>query len=769
MPAPSSAEDLLELIRKSGVVDERKLATHIQRLRESGQMPAEPVRLATQLVRDGVLTHFQAEQFLQGKWRRFTIGKYRVLERLGSGGMGSVYLCEHTLMRRRVAVKVLPTNKANDPSALERFYREARAVAALDHPNIVRAYDIDQDENLHFLVMEHVDGSSLQEIVKRTGPMDVLRAIHYIRQSALGLQHAHDTAGLVHRDIKPGNILVDRNGIVKILDMGLARFFNDEDDVLTRKYDETVLGTADYLSPEQAVDSHNADIRADIYSLGGTFYYCLTGKPPFPEGTIAQKLIWHQMRNPRPIEEFRSDVPEPILGIVRRMMAKNPNDRFQTPQEVADILEPWAQTPIPPPPEVEMPQLSPAAMRNLTGSSESTTATKTPQRPTEPISPSPLHVATTVSNRAASGSISPLPTPSPPAASPSTSRSHPMPPPPPDRSAPMSPIPRPTPVSAVPPSPPSSATNGLVAPAPPPPPPVVNPTPVLELNLNSEPAAVSAEVTTPQLEDTPSTRSQRRHKKDRVSSVPRTVPLWVLGGAAGLLVLVVGCLLVWMLSPSPKQSTGSSDDRAIRVPGRLYKRLSEALLNCRDGDRIVLTDTISEIDLQLKDRKNITLEAVPGKKIAWQSPASADAGARLLRLNNAVGCKIAGIVFDGQDRLDALLLVLGHSPGLQLENLELRGARKRLLHITNAAGTADNPIRLKNLRFETIRPEVAAIRFDIYSSLLGPKKISHLSIQGGQFEPPGLAVSLGADSDIDRSTLQWPALKVEVQPDPTRK
>ncbi len=255
-------------------------------------------------MRDGLLTTFQAEQFLQGKWRRFTIGKYKVLERLGSGGMGSVYLCEHKLMRRRVAVKVLPSAKAEDTSSLERFYREARAVAALDHPNIVRAYDIDQDDKLHFLVMEHVDGCSLQEIIKKTGPMDVLRACHYIRQAALGLQHAHETAGLVHRDIKPGNILVDRNGIVKILDMGLARFFHDEDDMLTKKFEENVLGTADYLAPEQALDSHSVDIRADIYSLGATFYFCLTGRTPFAEGTVAQKLIWHQTRQPKPLRSF---------------------------------------------------------------------------------------------------------------------------------------------------------------------------------------------------------------------------------------------------------------------------------------------------------------------------------------------------------------------------------------------------------------------------------------------------------------------------------
>src|SRR5262249_50912874 len=210
-------------------------------------------------------------------------GTYRVLERLGWGGMGLVYLCEHKLMRRRVAVKGLPSAKSKDPAALDRFQREARAVAALDHPNIVHAYDIDQDESLHFLVMEYVDGASLQEIVKKVGPMDVHRAAHYMQQTCLGLEHAHD-AGLVHRDIKPGNILVDRSGVVKVLDMGLARFFNDEEDILTKKYDENVLGTADYLAPEQALDSHGVDIRADIYSLGATFYFLLTGRTPFGEG-----------------------------------------------------------------------------------------------------------------------------------------------------------------------------------------------------------------------------------------------------------------------------------------------------------------------------------------------------------------------------------------------------------------------------------------------------------------------------------------------------
>jgi serine/threonine protein kinase len=364
MAAPASTDEFLDLVRKSGVADERRLSDYLQKARTNGSLSLDAEAMADRLVRDGILTEFQAEQILQGKWRRFTIGKYKVLERLGAGGMGAVYLCEHKLMRRRVAVKVLPTAKASDESALARFYREARAVAALDHPNIVHAYDIDQDEQLHFLVMEYVDGASLQDIIKGNGPLEVTRACHYIRQAATGLEHASQ-AGLVHRDIKPGNILVDRTGLVKILDMGLARFFNDEDDNLTKKFDESVLGTADYLAPEQAVDSHLVDIRADIYSLGATFYFLLAGRTPFGDGTVAQKLLWHQSRQPKPVTEFRPDTPPEISAMIQKMLAKEPGERFQTPQELADALEPYTRDPIGPPPDAEMPKLSPAALGAL--------------------------------------------------------------------------------------------------------------------------------------------------------------------------------------------------------------------------------------------------------------------------------------------------------------------------------------------------------------------------------------------------------------------
>jgi serine/threonine protein kinase len=362
----STVESFLEAVKKSGLIEDKDLDAFLSPLRNAGELPEAPRPLAQRMLQASLLTRFQAEQLLLGKTRGFTInGKYRLLEHLGAGGMGQVYLCEHISMRRRVAIKILPLEHAKDPSYLERFYREARAVAALDHPNIVRAHDIDREGKIHFLVMEFVDGSSLQDIVARHGPLSTERAAHYISQAAWGLQHAHE-AGLVHRDIKPGNLLLDRAGVVKVLDLGLARFFHD-DDSLSKKYDETVLGTSDYLAPEQALDSH-VDIRADIYSLGATFYFLLTGHTLFGKGTASQKIIWHQTRQPKSIQSYRPEIPAELADLIeQRMLAKDPAQRFQVPGEVCDALAPWTETPIGPPPDEEMPHLSPAALRSRPG------------------------------------------------------------------------------------------------------------------------------------------------------------------------------------------------------------------------------------------------------------------------------------------------------------------------------------------------------------------------------------------------------------------
>ncbi|HEY5315792.1 MAG TPA: serine/threonine-protein kinase, partial [Pirellulales bacterium] len=211
----------------------------------------------------------------------------------------------------------------------------------------VRAYDVDSDGNTHFIVMEYVEGRDLQQTVKKEGPLPYDRAAEYIRQSAEGLAHAHQV-GLIHRDIKPANLLLDLRGTVKVLDMGLARFSDDKQASLTVAHDENVLGTADYLAPEQAINSHNVDPRADLYSLGCTLYFILTGHPPFPEGTLAQRLMKHQYEEPASILNDRADAPEDLLAICSRMMSKTVAGRFQSADEVSQALAAFlAHKPIP--------------------------------------------------------------------------------------------------------------------------------------------------------------------------------------------------------------------------------------------------------------------------------------------------------------------------------------------------------------------------------------------------------------------------------------
>jgi tRNA A-37 threonylcarbamoyl transferase component Bud32 len=300
----------------------------------------DPKALAEQLVGRGWLTPFQADLLLQGRGQELLLGSYVLLEKLGEGGMGAVFKARNWKLGRVVAVKVIRPEHLANPPTVRRFEREVRAAAHLDHPNIVHAYDADQVGGAHLLVMEYVEGTDLARLVKERGPLPADRACDFIRQAALGLQHAFER-GLVHRDIKPHNLLLSRDGVVKVLDLGIARLNPEatgQEASSTMTQENVVLGTADYMAPEQASDSHAADIRSDLYSLGCTLYYLLTGRVPFPvEGAVA-KLVHHQLHPPTPVEQLRPDVPAPMAEVVRKLMAKKPDDRYQTPAEAAEAL-----------------------------------------------------------------------------------------------------------------------------------------------------------------------------------------------------------------------------------------------------------------------------------------------------------------------------------------------------------------------------------------------------------------------------------------------
>ena len=344
MSTVCSAATFLEIARKSNIISEDRLTELLQSQQQNGRSESDGNALARWLVRRGYLTPFQAQQLLAGKHKNFFINrKYLILEPLGTGGMGAVYRCRHLMLQKDVALKFLPGKLTSDPSALQRFLREARALAALDHPNIVRAHDCDESQGRYFLVMAYVEGITLQQMVERHGPLPVPQAAYYVAQACAGLQHAHQ-AGWVHRDLKPSNLVVDSTDTVKLLDLGLARMLTDPGEPITKMYDEdSILGSPDYLSPEQSLNSPDIDIRSDIYSLGATLYYLLAGKPPYDGLALMQKLLAHQMQEPPALELFRSDVPPELSRVIRCMMAKSPDQRFATPGEVADVLLTWAE------------------------------------------------------------------------------------------------------------------------------------------------------------------------------------------------------------------------------------------------------------------------------------------------------------------------------------------------------------------------------------------------------------------------------------------
>ncbi|GEM_PF-2051737 len=327
-----------------------------------GWLPPDARAAARHFVQRGWLTTYQVNEIFLGRGANLLLGSYVLLELLGEGGMGQVFKARNWKLGQVVALKLIRKERLANPNTVKRFYREIRAAAKLEHPNIVRALDADEANGTHFFVMEFVVGQDLHKLVKTSGPLEVSRACEYVRQAALGLQHAQER-GLVHRDIKPHNLLVcseqwavgSKSGAaspslptahcplptVKILDMGLARIDTDADGEhsSTMTQEGTVVGTPDYIAPEQVMDSHGVDIRADLYSLGCTLYFLLAGRPPFAGGTFMEKLLKHQQQMPPSLHQFRVDLPAEVEAIVTKLMAKRPEERYQTPADLVAELE----------------------------------------------------------------------------------------------------------------------------------------------------------------------------------------------------------------------------------------------------------------------------------------------------------------------------------------------------------------------------------------------------------------------------------------------
>ncbi len=278
----------------------------------------------------------------RGATSGYKVDRYALLDLIGQGGMGRVYLARDTRLNRLVALKILSPERVNNPRAIARFQREARVGAQLQHENLVRIYDFGESNGRYFLVMEYIEGKTIGTLISEQGKIPPATAVRLVRQVALGLEHAH-RKGLIHRDVNPYNVLVTRDGTAKLADMGLAIDLA-EDDHVTRE--GATVGTFDYVAPEQARHSHSADIRSDIYSLGCTIYHMCAGQVPFPGPGLPEKLFAHQALEPTPLDQLVSGLPEGLGEVICRMMRKSPDERYATPIQVVQALGPYADEPL---------------------------------------------------------------------------------------------------------------------------------------------------------------------------------------------------------------------------------------------------------------------------------------------------------------------------------------------------------------------------------------------------------------------------------------
>jgi eukaryotic-like serine/threonine-protein kinase len=330
-------EVLFTAVRESQLLEPARLTE----LREYIQNDKpDPAKFVKEIRRRGMLSDFQIKEIARGRGKELSLGPYTLLELLGEGGMGRVFKAHHNRLGRDVALKVIRKEKLAKPSVVQRFHQEIRAAAQLSHPNVVLAFDADESGGIHYFAMEFVEGTDLTKIVRASGPIRMPLACDYIRQAAIGLQHAYER-GLVHRDVKPSNLLLTPKGQIKLLDLGLAMLNELEDGANRVTQEGLVLGTPDFLAPEQAQNPTGVDIRADIYAMGASLFYLITGKVPFEGTTPTDKMMQHVTAPPPRLRDHRPDAPEQLDLLIQWLMAKKPEDRPQTPAQVAAILQPY--------------------------------------------------------------------------------------------------------------------------------------------------------------------------------------------------------------------------------------------------------------------------------------------------------------------------------------------------------------------------------------------------------------------------------------------
>jgi eukaryotic-like serine/threonine-protein kinase len=352
MPAaPANVKDLSALVVRSKLLSADDLTAALRALKASGTDATDIDAARRLLVAGKHLTEYQAALLLRGHSEGFFLGPYKILELIAKGRMAGVYKAVHET-GQMVAIKVLPASKARDPEILARFKREGRLLTQLDHPNIVRAFQVGEADGRHYLVLEYLDGETLEDTLERRKKLPVAEAIRIIHQTMAGLQHLHERK-MIHRDLKPANLMLvgppakkgeespDRT--IKILDIGLGKAVFEEASAAPIEpnkitADGTLIGTPDYLAPEQARSAKNVDIRADIYTLGCVLFHALTGQPPFPDKSVLNQVMRHANEPPRPLSDFFSEVPGGLQDVMNKLMAKDPAKRYATPHQAAQAL-----------------------------------------------------------------------------------------------------------------------------------------------------------------------------------------------------------------------------------------------------------------------------------------------------------------------------------------------------------------------------------------------------------------------------------------------